>query len=144
MQLMSYPALETPWAMAHQFYLSFPFSQSLLKLMSIEAVMPSNHLILCHHLHLLPSIFSSIRAFSNDLAVHISWPKELHLQHQSFQWIVTVDVLLDWLVWSGWPRDSQESSQAPQFEGINSLTLSLFYCPTLTCIHDSWKNLSFD
>ena len=55
--------------------LSFTISQSLLKLMSIELVMPSNHLVLCHSLLLLPSIFPSIRVFSNELALHIWWPK---------------------------------------------------------------------
>ena len=62
-------------AAACQASLSFTNSQSLLKLMSIESVMPSNHLILCHPLLLLPSIFPSIRVFSNELALHIKWPK---------------------------------------------------------------------
>ena len=65
----------TPWAAAPQASLSFTISQSLLKLMSIELMMPSNHLILCHPLFLLPSIFPSIRVFSNELVLHIRWPK---------------------------------------------------------------------
>ena len=65
----------TPWTAAHQASLSITDSWSLLKLMSIESVMPPNHLILCRHLLLPPSIFPSIRAFSNELALHISWPK---------------------------------------------------------------------
>ena len=65
----------TPWTTVYQASLSFTISQSLLKLMSIESVMPSNHLILCHPLLLLPSIFPSIRVFSNELALHIRWPK---------------------------------------------------------------------
>ena len=65
----------TPWIAPHQSSLFFTISLSLLKLMSIESVMPSNHLILCHPLHLLLSIFSSIRDFSNELALHIRWPK---------------------------------------------------------------------
>ena len=65
----------TPWAAARQACLSFSISQSLLTLMSIELVMPSNHLILCHSLLLLPSIFPSIRVFSNELALRIRWPK---------------------------------------------------------------------
>ena len=70
---------------------------------------------------------------------------ELQLQHQSFQWIFGADFLLDWLVWSPCsPRDSQESSPAPQFESINSLVFSLLYGPTLTSVHDYWKNHSFD
>ena len=60
---------------AHQGPLSITSSWSLLKLLSIELVMPSNHLILCHHLLLLPSIFPNIRAFSNESALHIRWPK---------------------------------------------------------------------
>ena len=64
----------TPWIAAHQASLSFTIS-CLLKLMSIESVMPSNHLILCHPLLLLPSIFSSIKVFSIELALRIRWPK---------------------------------------------------------------------
>ena len=65
----------TPWTAAHQACLSFTVSQSLLKLLSIELVMPSNHLILCHPLLLLPSIFPSTRVFSNESAHLIRWPK---------------------------------------------------------------------
>ena len=64
----------TPWTAAHQASRSISNSQSLLKLMSIESVMPSNHLIFCHPL-LLPSIFPSIRVFSNESILHIRWPK---------------------------------------------------------------------
>ena len=65
----------TPWTAARQDSLSFTISQSLLKLMSIELVISSNHLILCHPLLLLPSTFPSIRVFSNESALHIRWPK---------------------------------------------------------------------
>ena len=65
----------TPWTAARQASLSITNSLSLLKLMSIELVISSNHLILCHPLLLLPSIFSSIRVFSNESALHIRWPK---------------------------------------------------------------------
>ena len=65
----------TPWTAARQASLSFTISQSLLKFMSVELVMPSNHLILCHPLLLLPSIFPSIRVFSSESALCISWPK---------------------------------------------------------------------
>ena len=65
----------TPWTAVHQASLSFTISQSLLKFMSIESVMPSNHLILCCPLLLLPSIVLSIRVFSNELVLHIRWPK---------------------------------------------------------------------
>ena len=70
---------------------------------------------------------------------------ELQLQHKSFQWIFRTDFFQDWLVWSPCsPRDSQESSPAPQFKSINSLVVSLLYDPTCTSIHDYWKNHRFD
>ena len=73
-QLLSHVHLfVTPWTEAHQASLSFTSSWSLLKFMCIELVMPSNHLILCHLLLLLPSIFPNIRVFSNESAVHIRW-----------------------------------------------------------------------
>ena len=65
----------TPWTAAHQASLSLTVSQSLLKLMPIESVMPSNHLILCCPLLLLTSVFASIRVFSNESVLHIRWPK---------------------------------------------------------------------
>ena len=67
----------TPWTAARQASLSITNSQSLLKVMTIESVMPSNHLILCRPLFLLPSIFPSIRVFSNESALHIRWPKSI-------------------------------------------------------------------
>ena len=70
---------------------------------------------------------------------------EFQLQHQSYQWIFRIDFLLDWLVWSTCiPRVSQKSSPTPQFKSINSLALNFLYSPTLTSIHDYWKNHSFD
>ena len=75
-QLFSHVQLfATPWTVAHQASLSITISQSLLKLKSIESVMPYNHLILCHALLLLPSIFPSIRVFSNEPVLFIKWPK---------------------------------------------------------------------
>jgi len=77
--------LVTPWTAAHQAFLSFTISLNLLKFMFIESVMPPNHLILCHPLH-LPSIFPSIRDFSNESALHqVAKVLELQLQHQSLQ-----------------------------------------------------------
>ena len=119
-----------PWTAAHQASLSFTISQSLFKLMSIEPMMPSNYLILCPQLLLLPSIFPSVRVFSNESAFCIRWPKYKEFQHQdqSFQWIFRVDFLWDWWVWSPCsPRDSQESSLAPQFKSKNSSALCLLY-----------------
>ena len=94
-QSLSYVWLfATPWTAACQDSLSITNSQNLLKLMSIES-MPSNHLILSHLLLLLPSIFPSIKVFSNDLALRIRWPKywRFQLQHQFFYWIFRVDFL---------------------------------------------------
>ena len=71
----SCPTLCDPWTVASQASLSFTISRSLLKFLSTESVMPSNHLILCHMLLLLPSVFPSIRVFSNELALHIRCPK---------------------------------------------------------------------
>ena len=70
---------------------------------------------------------------------------EFQLQHQSFQWVFRTDFFKDWLVGSpSSPRDSQESSPTPQFKSINSSALSFLYSPTLTSIHDYWKNHSLD
>ena len=133
---------ETPWTAACQTSLSLTISQSLPKFMSIELVMPSNHLILCHHSLLLPSVVSSIRVFSNELA---QVGEVLELQCQSFQWVLRVHLLYDWLVWSPLcPRDSQESSPVPQIKSISYSVLSLLYGPTLTAVHDCWKDHSFD
>ena len=68
-------SLQPPWTAAYQASLSITNSWSLFKLMSIKSVMSSNHLVLCHPLHLLPSIFPSIRVFSNESVLHIRWPK---------------------------------------------------------------------
>ena len=88
------------------------------------------------------SILPSIRVFSNESGLCIRWPKYWSF---SFRIIFRIDFLLNWLVWSPCiPRDSQESSPTPQFKSINSLALSFLYSPTLTSIHDSWKNHSFD
>ena len=94
-QLLSHVRLfATPWAAAHQASRSITNSQSLLKPMSVESKMPSNHLI-CYPLLLLLSIFPSIRVFSNESALRIRWPKywEFQLQHQSFQWTPRTDLL---------------------------------------------------
>ena len=89
----------------------------------------------------LPSSFPSMMVFSDELALRIRWPKK----HKSFQWILRIYFLKDWLVWSPCcPRDSQESSPAPVFESINSSVLCLLYGPNLTSIHGYWKNHSFD
>ena len=132
----------TPWTTPHQASMSITNSKSLLKLMSIKWVMPSNHLILCCPLLLLPSIFPTIRVFSSESVPHTTWPKYWSF---SFQWIFRTDFLEDGLVGSFCsPRDSQKSSTTPHFKSINSSALSFLYSPILTSIHDYWKNHSFD
>ena len=95
----SCPTFCDPMACSMPGFLPFTISPSLPILMFSESVMPSNHLIHCHPLSVLPSIFPSIRVFSNELAFHISC-KVFKLQHQSFQWMFRVDFLYDGLVWS--------------------------------------------
>ena len=122
----------TPWTAAHEASLSITNSWSLLKFMSIKSVMPSNHLILCHPLLLLPSIFPSITVLSNKLALRIRWPK-----YWSFSFSIS------WLVGSLCsPKDSQEFSPTPQFKSVNSLALSFLYDPTLISIHDYRKTIA--
>ena len=120
----------TPWTAARQASLSITNSWSLLKLMSIKSVMPSNHLILCCPLLLPPSIFTSIRVFSNELVLLISWPK-----YWSFSFSISPSNEYSGLISFGWilvgspccPMDSQESPPTPQFKSINSSVLSFLY-----------------
>ena len=90
----------TPWTAAHKASLSITNSQSLLKLKSIESVMPSNYLILCHPLFLLPSIFPNIRVFSNESALHIRWPKYWSFSRNispSNEYSGLISFRMDWL-----------------------------------------------
>ena len=136
----------TLWTAAHQASLLIIKSWSLPKLMSIESVMPSNHLILCHPLLLLPSIFPSIRVFSNESALRIRRPK-----YWSFSFNITLSSEhYDWfpLRWTGWISLQSKGlsrvffNTAVQNHQFFSAHLSL--SPTLTSIHDYWKNHSFD
>ena len=127
-----------PHESARQASLSITNSQSSLRLMSIDSVMPSSHLILCRPLLLLPPIPPSIRDSSNELTLRMRWPK-----YWSFSFSIIpskdprVDLLQNGLVGSPCsPRDSQKSSPIPQFKSINSSALSFPYSPTLTSIHD--------
>ena len=92
----------TPWTVAHQASRSFSVSWSLLRFICIESVMPSSHPILCHPLLLLPSVFSSIRVFSNESAICIKWPKywSFSFSISPSQWVFRIDFLSDWLVGS--------------------------------------------
>ena len=137
----------TPWTAAHQASLSITNSRSLLKLMSIELVMPSNHLILCCPPLLPPSIFPSIRVFSNESVLHIRWPKHWSFSFSnslSNEYSGLISFRMELVGPPFCPRDSQESSPTPQFKSITSSVLSFLYSPTLTSIHDYWKNQSFD
>ena len=97
--------------------------------MSIESVMPSNHVILCRPLLLLTSIFPSTRVFSDESVFHIRWPKYWSFSFRvspSNEYSGLKSLRIDWL-----ERDSQESSPTPQFKSTNSLALSFLYSPTL-------------
>ena len=118
--------------------LGLPVHHQLTELCeSIESVMPSNHLILCCPLLLLPSVFPSIRVFSNESVLHIRWPK-----YWSFSFNISPFSEYSGLI--SLRMDSQESSPTLQFKSINSLVLNFVYSPTLTSIHDYWKNHHFD
>src|SRR5574337_695697 len=137
----------TPLITARQASLSITISQSSLKLMSIESVMPSSHLILCRPLFLLPLIPPSIRVFSSESTLCVRWPK-----YWSFSFSISpskehpglMSFRMEWLDFPYSPRDSQESSPTPQFKSNNSLVLSFLHSSTLTSIHDHWKNHSLD
>ena len=136
----------TPWNAARQASLSITNSRSLPKPMSIVLVMPSNHLIPCHHLLLLPSIFPSITIFSNESTLHIRWPKYWSFSFNispSNEHIGLTSFKMNWLdllaVQGTLKSLLQHHSSKPQFFGTQ---LSLG--PTLTSIHDHWKNHSLD
>ena len=137
----------TPWIAARQASLSITYSQSSLKLMSIELVMPSSHLILCYPLFLLPSIPPSIiRVFSNKSVLHIRWPKYWSFSFSispSNEYSRLISFRIAWLDLLA-VQGTLKSPTTPQFKGINSLALSFLYSPTLTSIPDYWKNHSFD
>ena len=135
------------WTAAHQPSLSFGIFQSLLKLMSIKSVMPSNHLILCHPLLLLPLILPSIRVFSNELTLLIRWPRYWSFSlsiSPSNEYSGLISFRIDWfdlLAVHGTLRSLL------QHHGLKASILqhsAFFYCPALTSVHDYWKNHSFD
>ena len=106
----------TPWTAACQASLSITSSQSLLKLMSIKSVMPSNHLILCCPLLLLPSIFPSIMVFSHEKVLRLRWPKYWSFSFRispSNEYSGLISFRMDWLDLLCSPRDSQEFSPMP-------------------------------
>ena len=122
------PTLCNPMDCSTPGFLSFTISRSLLKLTSIELVMPSNHLILCHPLLLLPSIFPSITVFSNESLLHIRWPKCWSFSFSispsnEYSWLISFKI--DWFDFLA-VQGTLESSQVPQFEGINSWHSAFF------------------
>ena len=136
----------TPWIAARQASLSITNSQRLLKLTSIESVMPSNHLILCHPLLLLPSIFPRVRVFSNKSVLCIRWPKYWSISFSispSNEYSGLVSFRIDWFDLLA-VQGTIESSPTPQFKSSNSSALSFLHSLTLTSIHDHWKNHSLD
>ena len=136
----------TPWTTACQASLSITNSWSLLKLMSIESVMPSSHLILCRPLLLLPSIFPSIRVFSNESALHIRWPKYWSFSFSispSNEYSGQISFRIDGLI-SLQSKGLSRVFSNTTVQSINSLALRFLHSPTLTSIHDHWKNHSLD
>ena len=134
----------TPRTATLQASLSFTVSRSLVKFMSIESVMPSNHLILCHPLLLLPSIFPSIWVFSNESAFRIRWPKYWSFSFSnspSNEFSGLISFRIDWL---DLLAVQGTLKNLLQFKSISSLALSFLYSPTLISIHDHWKNHTFD
>ena len=123
-------------------------SWSLLKLMSIESVMPSNHLIFCHPLLLPLSIFASIRVFSNESVLHIRWPKywSCFSISPSNEYSGLISFRMDWFDLLAVQGISRVFSILQHHSSKASILwpLSLLYGPTLISIHDHWKNHSLD
>ena len=136
----------TPWTAACQASLPFTISQSLLKLMSIESVMPSNHLIICRPLLLLPSAFPSIRVFSSELALHIRWPK-----YWSFSFSISPSSDYSGLIsfsidWFDLPAVQGTFKSLLQHHNLKASIFyhSAFFMVQLPHLYDYWKTHSFD
>ena len=135
----------TAWITACQASMSITITWSSLRLTSIESVMPSSHLILCHPLLVLSQIPPSIRVFSSESPLRMRWPK-----YWSFSFSIIPSKEIPECLQNGLvgppcsPRDSQECSPTPQFKSIDSSAHSLLHSPTLTSIHDHRKKHSLD
>ena len=129
----------TPSFLIHHYLLEFA------QIPSFESVILSNHLILCDTLLLLPSIFPSIRVLSSESVLRVRWPKYWSFSiSPSNEYSGLISFTSDWFYLLA-VQGTLRSSPAPQFKSINSSrVLSFLYGPTLTSIHDSWKNHSFD
>ena len=136
----------TPWTAAHQASLSITNSGILLKLMSIELVRPSNHLILYCPLLLPPNLSQHHGLFQWVSSLHqVAKVLELQLQHQSFQWIFMID--FSWVDWLDLLAVQGTLKSLLQHHSSNASVLrrsAFFISPTLTSIHDYWKNYRFD
>ena len=138
---------ETPWTAAHQASVSITKSWNLLKLMYIESVMPSNHLILCCPLLLLPSVFPSIRVFSNVSVLCIRW-----LKYWSFSYNISpsnehsglISFRIDWLGLLPIQGTLKSLLQHHSSKASVLQRSAFFISPTLTSIHNYWKSHSFD
>ena len=136
----------TLWTITHQSSLSFTISQKLLKLVSIESMMPSKHLIICPPFLILPSIFPSIRVFSNESALCIRWPKDWSFSFSissSSKYSRLISFRIDWFDLFA-VQGTLKSPPAPQFESIYFSAITLLYGSAFVSIHDYWKNYSFD
>ena len=137
----------TPWTAARQAFLSITNSWSLLKLMSVDSVMPSNHLVLCHPLLLPPSIFPSIRVFSNESVPHIRRPKywsfSFSISHSSEN-LGLMSLKIDWFDLLA-VQGSLKSLLQHHSSKVSILWHSAFFIVQLSHpLHDYWKNHSFD
>ena len=137
----------TPWIAVCRAFQSVNNSRSLLKLISIESVIPSNHLILCYPLLLLPSIFPSIRVFSNDSALHIRWPKYCSLSFSispSNEYSGLISFRMDWLDLLA-VQETLKSLLQHHISKASILWRSAFFTAQLSHpIHIHWKNRSLD
>ena len=127
--------------------MSFTISQNLLRLMSIVLMMPSNHLILCHPFLLLPSIFPSIRVFSNESALRIRWPKCWSFSFNispSNKYSGLISFRMDWFDLLAVQGTLKSLLQHHSSKASVSSVLRFLYDPTFTSVHDYWKNHSFD
>ena len=139
--------LVTLWIAACQASLSITNSQSSFKLMSIESVMPSNHLILCHPLLLLPSIFPSIKVFSNESVLCIRWPKYWSSSFSislANEYSGLSSFRIDWLDRLAVQGTLKSLLQHHSSKASIFLALSFLYSPILISIHDHWKNHSLN
>ena len=137
----------TPGITARQASLSITISRSSLKLMSMESVMPSSHLILCHPLLLLPPISPSIRVFSNESTLHMRWPKYWSFSFSSIpsnEHPGLISFRKDWLDLLAVQGTLKSLLQHHSSKASILLCSAFFIVPTLTSIHDHWKNHSLD